>query len=236
MTLALTSHTDAAVLDAGRRPSRQTSSFAGGTVIWTLTFLPPLVLMLGVAFQPWVPPGDLLRDPLAVAEMTDNCCKVYFGAVSNLGIVLWMAGASVCLFAAAVIVTADRSDVMARFLLAGGLLTGFLGFDDLFLIHENVLPAFGVPEIVTYGAYGLLGLGYLVFFRRQVFANRFAMFGAAGALLAVSVTIDWVIHSDAAWRILLEDGAKITGIAGWTAFHAIAAWTALGRHTGVFKR
>ena len=234
--MALTSHTDATVFDVRRQLNRQSSSFAIGAVIWMLTFLPPLVLMLGVAFQPWVPPGDLLRDPLAVAEMTDNCCKVYFGAVSNLGIVLWMAGAAICLFAAAVIATADRTDVMARFLLAGGLLTGFLGFDDLFLIHENVLPAFGVPEIVTYGAYGLLGLSYLVFFWRQIFANRFVMFGVAGALLAASVTIDWVIHNDAAWRILLEDGAKITGITAWVSFHAIAAWAALGRYTGGFTR
>lgn len=234
--MAYTSSTDATVFDARQALTRQSSSMAGSVLIWMLTFLPPLALMLGVAFQPWVAPGDLLRDPLAVAEMTDNCCKVYFGAVSNLGIVLWMAGAAICLFAAAVIVTADRTDVMARFLLAGGLLTGFLGFDDLFLVHENVLPAFGVPELVTYGAYGLLGLSYLVFFWRQIFANRFVMFGIAGTLLAISVTIDWVIHTDASWRILLEDGAKIMGITAWVSFHAIAAWAALAHRIDSITR
>ncbi len=234
--MALTSHTDATVFDVRRQLNRQSTSLATSLLIWLLTFVPPVILMLGVAFQPWVSPGDLLRDPLAVAEMTDNCCKVYFGAVSNLGIVLWMAGAAVCLFAAAVIVTADRTDVTARFLLAGGLLTGFLGFDDLFLVHENVLPAFGVPEVVTYGAYGLLGLSYLIFFWRQIFSNRFVMFGLAGGLLALSVTIDWFIHTDADWRILLEDGAKITGITAWISFHAIAAWSALDRYIGGHTR
>ena len=46
-------------------------------------------------------------------------------------------------------------------------------------------------------------------------------------LLATSVGIDWVVHSDEPWRIIVEDGAKITGICAWGAFHVKAAWRAL---------
>lgn len=197
--------------------------FGSDVLVWLVSLLPPVVIMLAVAFQPWVPAGDLLRDPLAVAEMREDCCKVYFGAVSNLGILIWISGAAACLFGAAVLFARRQFSHGGLFLLSGGLFTGFLALDDMFLIHENVLPAFGVSQPVTYGAYGLLGLAYLAIGWRQIFANRFVLFGLAGGLLACSVMIDWLIHDESATRILLEDGAKLIGICAWTAFHALAA-------------
>lgn len=198
-----------------------------GWWIWPLSLLPPLLLMLGIAFQPWVAPGDLLRDPLAVAEMTENCCKVYFGAVSSAGVVVWSAGAAICLFAAIVLNTLGRAASKSVFMLSAGLFTGILAFDDLYLVHENVLPAFGVSQPVTYGAYGLLGLGYLALSWREILNHRFGLLAVAIVLLAISVVIDWFFHSDLALRILLEDGAKLCGIFAWTAFHAAAAWKAI---------
>ncbi len=197
-----------------------------GRWLWAAGLLPPLALMAIVALQPFVPVGDLLRDPLAVAEMKGTaCCKVYDGAVSNLGIVLWMSCAAICLFAATVVHAASaKLSAHAMFFAAAGLFTGFLGFDDLFLVHENVLPAFGVPQPVTYGAYAVIAMLYLATSWRQILEHNFGILICAIALLGISVGIDWVIHSDMAWRIILEDGAKLTGITLWLVFHVSAAW------------
>lgn len=196
--------------------------------VWlTITVLAlPALFIAAVALQPWVDPADLLRDPLAVAELKGAaCCKVYYGAVSNLGVLLWMGGAAVCLFAAAVVLANGSRPRTAVFLAAAGLLTGFLTVDDLFLVHENVLPAFGVPELVTYGAYGALGLVYLAVSWRQIIGHNVLLLAAAVVLLGTSVVIDWFFHSDHPLRIVLEDGAKLTGICAWVGFHVTAAWS-----------
>lgn len=197
---------------------------AGGLWLWIFSLLPPFVLMLAVALQPWVAPGDLLRDPLAVAEMSETCCKVYFGAVSSLGVLVWSAGAAVCMFTAALIYRLRGVTADTIFMLSAGLLTAVMVIDDLYLVHENVLPALGVPQPITYAAYGLCGLIYVLLSWRRIMSARYVLLAAAIGLLATSVTIDWFFHSDHALRILLEDGAKLVGIFAWTAFHAAAAW------------
>ncbi len=200
-----------------------------GPLIWALTLLPPLALMIGVAVQPWVDPGDLLRDPLAVAETVDRCCKVYHGAVSSLGVLLWAAAAAVCLFAAAVLYTLARPMAEVVFMASAGLLTGLFTVDDLFLVHDNILPAFGVSQPVTYAAYGLCGITYLLLSWRQILKCRYGLLAVAIALLAVSVVVDSLFHSDHPARILIEDGAKLGGIFAWASFHATAAWQLLVR-------
>ncbi|MGI9413167.1 MAG: hypothetical protein ACR2PM_05835 [Hyphomicrobiales bacterium] len=198
-----------------------------GFSIWFCALVPPLLLMAAIAQQPWIDPGDLLRDTLAVAEMKTECCKVYYRAVSNLGIMTWIGGAAVCLFSAAVLAMRSGRGTEVSFLVVAGLFTAFLAMDDLFLVHENVLPAFGVSEPVTYAAYGALGLAYLVFASESIVEHRYILFAAACGLLATSVLIDWQVHTDHPLRIVLEDGAKLTGIVCWTAFHLDAAWTLL---------
>lgn len=209
------------------------SSWADGTtvLIWLLALVPATLLIAGAAFQPWIDPADLFRDPLAVAELKGTaCCKVYDGAISSLGIIGWMSSAAVCLFVATFFASLrDRPQGSVLFFLYAGLFTAFLGFDDLFLVHENVLPAFGVPEPVTYGAYAAIGVGYLATSWRLILANRFVLFGGAIALLATSVVIDWFLHSDNVWRLIMEDGAKFVGISMWLAFHVDAAWNLLTR-------
>ncbi len=208
---------------------------AYGPLIWALTLLPPLALMIGVSAQPWVSPADLLRDPLAVAETITACCKVYHGAISNLGVLLWAAATAVCLFTAAVLYTRGRPTAEAAFMASAGLLTGLFTVDDLFLVHDNVLPAFGVSQPVTYAAYGLCGAAYLLLSWRQILKCRYGLLAAAIVLLAISVVVDSLFHSDAPVRILIEDGAKFGGIFAWASFHATAAWQLLMRNSGAVR-
>ena len=200
-------------------------------IIWFLALVPATFLILGAAFQPWIDPADLFRDPLAVAELKGAaCCKVYDGAISSLGIIGWMTPAAISLFAAGVLLSsAQKPQGSVLFFIYAGLFTAFLGSDDLFLVHENVLPAFGVPELATYGAYALIGIGYLATSWRLILTHRFVLFGGAIALLATSVLIDRLLHSDNVWRLIIEDGAKFVGISMWMAFHIDAAWNTLIR-------
>lgn len=212
----------------------QSKSYDISRVIWLVTLVPPLVLMIGIALQPWVSPGDLLRDPLAVAEMSETCCKVYFGAVSSAGVLLWASGAAICVFAASVLAVSSRQIRQAIFLFSAGLLTGILVLDDLFLVHDNILPAFGVSQPAVYGTYALLCSAYILVSWRQILANRYGLLAVAIALFGASIKIDWLFHSDHPVRILLEDGAKLCGIFAWTSFHIIAAWQALtGRESAI---
>lgn len=192
--------------------------------VWIAALVPPVLLMTGIAYQPWIDPGDLLRDPLAVAEMKDECCKVYYGAVSNLGVMIWVGSAVSCLFAAVVLASATGRSVDVSFLVAAGLFTGFLAMDDLYLVHENVLPAFGISEPVTYAAYGLLALAYLIVAWRPISDSHYVLFAVACGFLATSVLIDWQVHADHRLRIVFEDGAKLIGICAWAMFHLAAAW------------
>jgi len=61
------------------------------------------------------------------------------GVLSNLGIILWCAAASVCLFSA-ITLHQKKSDVGAGFLYYSAFLSAYLLFDDFFQIHEEIFP------------------------------------------------------------------------------------------------
>ena len=153
--------------------------------IWTyaLTFGPGILLLAVVGLQSRVPIPVLMKDPLAVVPLTQTCCHFYYGFISNLGVMLWTAAAAVCLFASLLLFRANRRSEDATFLLAAGVFTGWLALDDLFMIHEDVLPWFGVPQVVTYGAYAAIAALYFLYSWRQILAFRPVLMALALALL-----------------------------------------------------
>jgi len=60
----------------------------------------PTVLLAIVILQPWAAPKWMFFDPLTAAEFSDDCCHIYYGFVSNLGVFLWVATAAIALFSA----------------------------------------------------------------------------------------------------------------------------------------
>ncbi len=205
------------------KPLKTGRWLGSGTILFTIVGL-GLVFITAIALQPWVPAGDLLRDPLAVAEMSETCCKLYFGFVSTLGSLMWFMAAAVCFFVGCLLYTIGEDSRRATFMVAAALFTAWLGADDLFMIHDHVLPEFGVPELLTYGVYGGLAFLHLLFFWREILQSRVTVFLVAGTMLAMSVGIDAFIHNDHALRIVMEDGAKLIGIALWGAFHIAAGF------------
>ncbi len=164
-----------------------------------------------------VPFRALMQDPTAYLGG-----QAYVGVVSQLGIMIWVAAAATCLFGAFIAHRAGRSG--ARFLLASGALSGFLGADDLLQLHEDILPLAGVPQTAVLACYAALGLAYLAAFRRDILALNPVLLALSCGFLGLSLAIDLVFaHGDV--QTFAEDGAKLVGILFWGAFFVVSAAT-----------
>ncbi len=165
-------------------------------------------------------------DSLFDEGYASNCCEVYYGAISNIGILLWCVTSAVCLFAALILwLERDKSRYARRLmpaLFAAGLFNGWMTLDDMFLLHERILPALGIPQVVVYATYALLTVFYLIGARHFILSGPLSTCVMAIGLLSLSVVFD-VFETDSYLNVLIEDGAKFLGIAAWTVFHVLAA-------------
>ena len=163
-----------------------------------------------------IPVADLTRDPASTMGV-----HPFIGIVSTIGILLWTATASICLFSAA---RARRggSDEDARFLLCTGALTAMLLVDDLFMLHEWAFPLhIGVLEEIVYGTYMLIFLLYYLRFRGPLADHGLALLLLACACFAASILCDQLVPNEGL-QYLVEDGFKLTGITAWFLFHTRA--------------
>jgi hypothetical protein len=160
-----------------------------------------------------VPLGNLTRDPANTLEY-----PWYFGAVSYFGVLMWCATASLCLFSSIVMSGSPTFEEPRKFLLAAGLLSAALLFDDLFLFHEIVFPEkLHIPELLLYAVYGASVLLILVFFRTTIARTDYLILIAAGAFLGLSEIADTLTNfsEDTSAKFLIEDGLKFMGIVNW---------------------
>ncbi|WP_052055520.1 hypothetical protein [Myxosarcina sp. GI1] len=164
-----------------------------------------------------IPTDRLTRDIAAIAEVPS-----FYGMISNIGILLWCASASICLFVFAVlqklkIKTIAFKNNFLSFLLFSGLITLMLMFDDLFLLHEDIFPSLNISEMVVYSSYVTVVLLYLLKFRKIIFSTTWGILCLGFLFFAASLTIDFFSISGS--RItLLEDGFKLLGIASWFSY------------------
>ena len=185
-----------------------------------------LAVGLAVRFFFRIPLATLTRDPLATLE-----APFYIGAISNVGVLAWAAAATICFFTSCLLRHEAGQVAPRRFLLYFGLLTALLLADDLFLLHEDVLYGYlRVPEVVTFGVYGLLGAIGVVRFRSVIRGTDVLLLGMALALWCLSLLSD--LMPDARAQHLVEDGAKLVGILAWLAYLARASATFLRRARG----
>ena len=160
---------------------------------------------------------DLTRDPAAVMK-----APVHIGVLSNAGIVVWSAAASLCFFTCFVEASRGRTDAR-RFILCSGLLTTALLLDDLFLLHERVLPGLGVPEGVVYCLHGTAVLAYLIGFGKSISASGGALLFLALGWFGLSMGMDLIpYHSPG--MFFLEDAFKFLGISTWATYLARACF------------
>lgn len=122
---------------------------------------------------------------------------------------------------------------MAQFLLYSGSLTTLLTLDDFFLLHDNLMPEYlgisGKLLGVGYGCLILLGtLRHHKSIRNTdyiVLLSALGFFGLSILVDSLQYLVEGVIGS---WRVLLEDGFKLLGIAGWLGYYCRCGLTAIG--------
>ena len=193
--------------------------------------MPPVLLSAIFGLQPFVEPAYLFRDPLAAAKQAaelGQCCHAYYGALSQLGVLVWAASAVVTAFAAALLRHQKDPNNAWQFMLAAGALSTLLVVDDVFQGHEFVyIRLFGIPEVVTVAIYAVLVVAYLWVFRRMIAAAGPVLLVISLFGFAISAVSDLFVSVDTAWGSIMEDGSKLVGIFCWTAFHGWAAWSLL---------
>jgi len=214
--------------------------------VYAVSLLPSCAILALVTIQPWVPLHQLVRDSMAVTgvciraagtlEQAQQCTSVYFGLLSNLGILLWCASVAVCLFAFLQVYHVSRWNRPGAFLLYAGIFTGILLMDDFFQGHEKIYPkVFGTDEEMIYAVYAALLAFYLVVFRDDLLKCDPKLLCLSLALFALSLLIDQLVEieglleKDGIIHRLFEDGSKFVAVYAWAVFHIRAAWLTVER-------
>ena len=193
----------------------------------------------------------LTRDP---AQLSDRHPLV--GVVSNVGAILWSVAVGMCLLTWWVPREADRP-IMSRtsdrpaapartaptrlappadFFLWSGLVGAMLLLDDMFLLHDVLLPEhLGISEYVAFALYAAVFLGYAWRFRHAVIDRTpWPVLAAALALGAGSVALDIYEYGQlmaTGQRMpgltLVEDGLKFAAISTWVTYYGMTCAAAL---------
>lgn len=240
----------AAGVDRGRAaaPAGSLAGLLGGALapgrgdlgLMAAVLVPGLLVLVALALaclSSGEHPGVFTRDPLAVARGHHPLT----GFLSNLGAVLWSAGAAVPLFAWGVVRASgrqgsERAGAFQGALLGGGLLTVLLLLDDLFMLHEALYPSLmGLEEggeVAVLALYGLALATYLARCREVLLATRPFLLLVSLGLFALSVGVDQLPVGTLPGQVLVEDGFKFLGIGTWMVFQGAVAAAALRARDG----
>lgn len=204
----------------------KTSNFSNKTniIIRLITFVLPTIFIIFILNQPYAEPKWMFLDPLTAAELSNDCCHTYYGFISNLGVMLWSGTATVLLVLAVVFYKTSKKELF-YFAASSGVLTGWLALDDMFMVHELVLPSFGVPQNLVLASYILLTVIYIITSWRIILQSDFWILFIGGLALSISVFVDTYFHSLTPSLVYLEDSAKFFGIVCWASFHITTSYS-----------
>lgn len=177
-----------------------------------------LLLVLSVSKRAGVDPSTFYRDPNAVAGQ-----PFVTGFMSNIGAIAWIASASIAIFTSIVRLSWQSSDRDAKTLLLLGLLTCWLGLDDLLMLHDGLAPHVGIPEGAFLLVDVLLGLAWIAsairtssFLRRDTLLLASAVIGLGASLVFDQMT--GLLHIKLQGQHLMEDVLKLMGITFWALY------------------
>lgn len=199
-------------------PAAILSDFRARFTLLIATFMAgvlAIALVTGLCFMGRVPFSYLTRDAIELLK-----APPYYGALSSLGALIWAAGAVACFFGATIMSRRSRDRAWMGFLLALGSLTTLLALDDLFMLHEVVLPRLlGVRQRFIVVGYVVLAGLFLIRHRKLIFQTEYPLLVAALGFFSVSVLSDGVqTRVDLPFHYGIEDGGKLLGILGWTVY------------------
>ena len=189
-----------------------------------ITFIPTIAILAAlvvvrVFFH--VSMSDMTSDVTTIAKI-----HPLSGILSNLGILVWCAAASICAFAAMTLRTIKPRDTF-WFLLFSALVSSYLMIDDCFQFHQLASRYLGLNDKIIYMALGIAVTVYLIAFRRVIARTNYGFLVVAIGFLTRSVIIDAFLipylrrYGD--WMYLFEDGTKWLGIVSWGSYYVLTS-------------
>ncbi|SFP83517.1 hypothetical protein SAMN05660464_4380 [Geodermatophilus dictyosporus] len=189
--------------DLWNRSHRDPSSLSSWKVVLVALIAGGLVLALTLLASAFFdePVAVFTRDGPALADL-----PWYTGSVSQLNAMVWATVAGLAVLVAW-LEPGERARLgtLAAFVLA-------LAADDALQLHEAVGPDNGVPQKAFLLVYAVTAALLLVLFLRGGRRGPTTALLCGGALLAVSVLFDQVVHRQI---LIAEDGAKLLGAIVW---------------------
>jgi hypothetical protein len=191
-------------------------------------YVPTLLIFLAVGFLAKATGRHVwffTNDPFALGHL-----PFYAGIISNIGVLLWCASASICFLSMVVMARGSSTETndWRRFLLFSGILTSLLLFDDLFQFHQVLYPKFlHVTTAVIYGFYAFFAIWYLYRFWKQIQSTDFLILIFAFSFFALAIFSD-SLSLISRGRTAISDVFKLFGIVSWltyfarTCFHLLA--------------
>lgn len=164
----------------------------------------------------------MTRDPVQIMHGNP-----FYGFLSNMGIILWCATGSICLFSAVLLRQSEKKSRTASFLFYSGLITFLLMMDDFFMLHEIIFPEFlGIPENLIYIVYIFLIGFYLFRFRSHILETDYTILILSFLFLGFSLVIDRLPFYMPG-HFIFEDGLKFFAIVTWIGYFIRACNQAL---------
>lgn len=172
-----------------------------------------IVILLGIEHN--IELDHFTQDPASIMNT-----PFYLGFFSYIGILFWCGSAMLCFYSNQLLAGKKNNDRIRSFMLYSGLISTLLMFDDLFLMHEIVLPDyFMLPRGIVYVIYVNIVILYFVLFRSELAQSEYIVLLIATALIAISQFVDELpmpIPEDS----FLEDAVKLFGIVTWFTYYA----------------
>ena len=189
--------------------------------LFYVSILPSTILYLAILY---VSNFYNIKLSLVVRDLAQTCgYPIGVGMISNIGILLWGAAASICLFTT-FLEGINRES--SKLLLLGGIFSSLLCIDDLFLLHDRYIG----PDFLNL-TYLAISIFLLVRFRRILKIIGLFNLLISILFLGLSVFFDGVIQQifNQSYELtqLVEEGFKFIGIACWLNFWCKASSNAL---------
>ena len=189
--------------------------------LFYFSILPSSILYLTILY---ISKFHNIKLSLVIRDLAQTCgYPIGVGMISNIGILLWGAASSICLFTAFIKSLKKES---SKLLLLGGGFSGLLCIDDLFLLHDRYIG----PDFLnlTY-----LAISIILLVRFQRILKKIGIFNLIISILflGLSIFFDGVIqqifNQNYEFTQLIEEWFKFLGIACWLNFWCKASSYAL---------
>lgn len=170
----------------------------------------PIILLHnlgGIAF------AELTRDPIAFLEGS-----AYTGILSQIGILIWAAISSICIFSSYSLPKDIKNRKTKNFFLASGLLTFMLGVDDTFILHEETSKYLGFSEKFIFLFYAFCIFAYISRFYSFIANSEYSILGLAFFCFGISIFLD-ILEPQDINPYIFEDGAKLIGIISFLVYY-----------------